>query len=46
MLMDVIQKEHSLVSTSDASRKEIFAATTAFIIVQVVYVDSVGGGGQ
>lgn len=45
MLMDVIQKEHSLVSISDASRKEIFAATTAFVAVQVVYVGSVGGGG-
>jgi hypothetical protein len=46
MLMDVIQKEHFLVSTSDASRKEIFAATAAFVAVQVVYVDSVGGGRQ
>ena len=46
MLMDVIQKEHFLVSTSDACRKEIFVATTAFVAVQVVYVGSVGGGGQ
>ncbi|KAE9375317.1 hypothetical protein N431DRAFT_198881 [Stipitochalara longipes BDJ] len=33
----------ALVSTSDASRKEIFAATAAFVAVQVVYVGSAGG---
>jgi len=32
----------ALVSTSDASRKEIFAATAAFVAVQVVYVGSSG----
>jgi uncharacterized membrane protein len=32
-----------LVFTSDASRKEIFAATAAFVAVQVVYVGSTSG---
>jgi hypothetical protein len=31
---------------TDAPRKEIFAATAAFVAVQVVYIGSVGGGGQ
>lgn len=30
----------ALVGTSDASRKEIFGATAAFVAVQVVYVGS------